>query len=671
LKYFITYIPFVFLIFIPRVNALTAETPLVVPTLEQLLNTEVQIASRHDESWQTTEAAVFVLTHDDIVRSGAGTIPDCLRLVPGLDVAQINSNTWAVSARGFADRFSNNLLVMVDGRAIYNHLFGGVFWDVQDLLLEDIDRIEVIRGPGAVMWGSNAVNGVINIVTRSARQTQGLHILVGGGNSEKADLSFRWGGALGPSSWVRAWGQYFERGATKLSRDGQDASDGWQARRGGFRMDGESPSGSEWMLQGQGSNENQGGIYGSFTLEAPWTRMVVDNTSLEEGSLQFQWHSPKGEAWEWGWGAYGEKSRRIGYLANGNWTTGDISANLLHPLGKEFTLSGGMETRFIGDHMENSCVQWSDNRIRLWRASLFLQGEKGFEDGLFNLTVGSKLEYGGGDHDDWLGEPDVRLGWKPSDKLFAWGAWSIADRIPSRGENGGAFDFSAFPETDPGTGMTLPVLTRVENDSPLEAVKLRAVDFGVRYAPNQDWSFSSSLFLYSYQDPIITTLKDPVVMTDDAAKPYILQVLTAANGGSVAVWGDETWAMYRPSPRIRLKGWISYFREHYVYPAGTHSGVSGGQTPRWQGNLETYWEPFSALSFDLDWRYVDPLAGSLVPAYQTLDARAAWRPHKDWEVAVVGRNLFAKQHMEFVTPYLPLVSSTVGRSFFISFSRGW
>jgi iron complex outermembrane receptor protein len=654
---------------IAATNSFAADETPVIPSLEQLVNTDVQIASRHDESWRTTAAAVYVLTHEDIVRSGARTIPDCLRLVPGLDVAQINSNTWAVSARGFEDRFSNSLLVMVDGRVVYNHLFGGVFWDVQDILMEDIDRIEVVRGPGAVMWGSNAVNGVINIVTRSSRQTQGLHLLAGGGTSEKADLSFRWGGALDSTDWIRAWGQYFERDATKILGGDQGASDEWQARRGGFRMDGEGFSGSNWMLQGQGSNDKLGGTYVVPSLEAPWTTTALDDTHVEEGSLQFQWHSPKGGDWEWGLGTYSEKNQRMGYLFKGDWMTSDVSANVMHPMGKEFNLSGGLETRYIQDSMEDSFVQWADEKEHYWRTSLYLQGEKGFADGLFNLTAGSKMEYAG--HNDWLGEPDVRLGWKPNDRWFAWGSWSIASRIPSRGESDGAFDYSSLPVAEPGMGVTLPLWVRVENNASLETVKLQAVDWGVRYLPNEKWTFSTSLYLYSYQDPIITKLNTPVLVMDDPSNPYILQSLSTSNGGSVAVWGDETWAAYQPSHQVRLRGWVSYFREHYEYPVGASSGVSGGQTPRWQGNFETYWEPSAALSFNADWRYVDPLRDLNVPAYQTLDARAAWRPCKNWEVALVGRNLFTKRHMEFVTPYLPLASSTVDRSFFIDVCRGW
>jgi len=668
LKFYVT-IVLALVYSIPTANLFAADEPLVVPSLEQLLNTEVQIASKRAEPWQTTEAAVFVLTHDDIVRSGARTIPDCLRLVPGLDVAQINSNTWAVSARGYEDRFSNNLLVMVDGRVVYNHLFDGVFWDVQDLLLEDVDRIEVIRGPGAAMWGANAVNGVINILTRSSKQTQGLYLSAGFGNSEKADLSVRWGEAMGPRTWARAWGQYFKRGATTILDTDLDAADRWQYRRGGFRFDGERASGAQWMFEGQGSKGNLGEIQVVPTLEDPWVRQAQDVTSVEEGSLQFQWHSPKDLAWGWNTSAYGEQNSRAGYLMDGRWSNCDVSADVQHQAGRELNLTGGLEGRYTEDRLHASYTQMAPDHLRQGRLSLFVQGDQGFKDGLFNVTAGSKLEFTG--EGRWMAEPNVRVGWKPAEEWFSWGSFSVADRIPSRGESGVQFDYAAFPVADPSLGVTLPMLVQTRGSSGLDPIKLYAIDFGSRYVPQEDWVLSLSLFGYSYQDPLVLQPSVPTVALDGSGQSYLLQQLQVANGGAVTTWGCETWASYKPASNIRVRGWVSYYREHYVYPAWAGSGVSGGQTPRWQASLESYWDPTSRVSLNAAWRYVDPLPNLQVPAYQTMDVRVAWRPWKSWELAATGRNLFAAKHVEFVSPYINVVTSTVDRSYLFSLSRGW
>jgi len=630
------------------------------------MNTEVQIASKHGESWQTTEAAVFVLTHDDIVRSGARTIPDCLRLVPGLDVAQINSSTWAISARGLEDRFANSLLVMVDGRVVYNHIFGGVYWDVQDLLLDDVDRIEVIRGPGAVMWGSNAVNGVINILTRSAKQTTGLRVSSAFGTFEKADLAFRWGEPVGHAVWSRAWGQYFKRGSTNILNSDLDAGDRWQYRRGGFRFDGERPSGSAWMFQGQGSHGNLGDIQSVPSVVSPWAQSVYDDTFVDEGSLQFQWHSPKGRAWECNASAYGEQSRRSGYLLKGSWNTCDVSADVLNRMGRELELTGGLEGRYTTDQLQNAYAQWFQDHRELGRLSLFSQASQGFRDGLFNVTVGSKLEFA--DEGEWLAEPNIRVGWKPSDDWFAWGSFSIADRVPSRGEIDAALDLGTTP---PGAGVSDPTLFQMVGTSNLNPIVLHAVDLGTRFKPHEGWVLSLTLYGYSYRDMILTRPGEKTLVLDGSGGSYYLQDLQTASGGSATLWGAETWASYQAASNVRFRGWASYFRENYFYPAGTSRGVSSGQTPRWQGSFESYWDPVPKVSLNAAWRYVDPLRSISVPAYQTMDVRVAWHPWNTWEIAATGRNIFASKHLEYVSPYINVLTSTVDRSYLLSLSRGW
>jgi iron complex outermembrane receptor protein len=220
-------------------------------SLEQLTNVQVSSVSRHDEPLFDTPAAVFVITHDDIRRSGATSIPEVLRMVPGVEVAQIDANKWAVSARGFNNRFANKMLVMIDNRTVYNQLYSGVFWDQTDVLLEDVERIEIVRGPGATLWGANAVNGVINIVTRTASQSQGTDLVAEAGRIDQQTAA-RYGGHLSDSAAFRIYGKYLHRNALETA-DGQSAGDTAHIERAGFRLD--------WTLPARNALSFQGDLY--------------------------------------------------------------------------------------------------------------------------------------------------------------------------------------------------------------------------------------------------------------------------------------------------------------------------------------------------------------------------------------------------------------------------
>jgi iron complex outermembrane receptor protein len=205
-------------------------------SLEELMDIEVTSVSKKEQQLSRAAAAIYVITQEDIRRSGASSIPEALRMVPGVQVARVNANWWAISARGFNGLAANKLLVLVDGRSVYSPVFSGVYWEVQDTLLEDIDRIEVIRGPGATMWGANAVNGVINIITKAAGQTQGGLVTVGGGNEERGFGGLRYGGPLGPNAHYRGHAKYFQRNHS-FQEAGQGGVNDWGLLRGGFRMD--------------------------------------------------------------------------------------------------------------------------------------------------------------------------------------------------------------------------------------------------------------------------------------------------------------------------------------------------------------------------------------------------------------------------------------------------
>jgi len=629
-------------------------------SLEQLMQVDVSIASHNDEAWTKTPGAVFVLTHDEIIRSGARSIPEALRLVPGLIVAQISSNTWSVASRGFQDRFSNSLLVMVDGRVIYSHLFGGVFWDQQDLLVEDVDRIEVIRGPGSSIWGSNAVSGVINIITRSAKKTLGFHTSVGSGTDNKADLAIEWGEALGKSSWIKGWGQYFKGEPTTQVGEASDAADGWQYRRGGVRADGERPSGAAWTFQAQGSQGVVGDDLYYPVLSPPGSVAVPGNTRVEDGSLQFGWKSPKDQDWVWAASAYGQTNQRKGDLLNGSWRTGDLSLDVIHNVGESLQVIGGLEGRVNSDDLFSSRVSWDEQSESTKRLSGYLQAEQDLWDKLVTVTAGSKLEYDA--KTTWLMEPTLRLGLSPSEHWFGWAALSRSDRILSRAEEDVRFDYKALQDI-------LPVMIKVAGTDGLAPIIMGSAEMGIRWMPNPKWASAFTVYDDHYRNLLGLTVGDPVLVMDPI--PHLEITNQTVSGGGAHLWGGETWAQWQPTGSLRLKGWASYYREVAEIDPNTGSGYSLGQTPRWQASFQASWDPTCRLKLDASWRYVDPLTANLVPAYQTMDARVAWHPMGAWEIAVTGRNLFAPRHVEFITDFLAPVTSEISRSYFLNLSWGW
>jgi len=246
-------------------------------SMEDLMNMQVTSVSKRTQKVADAAAAVFVITQDDIRRSGATSIPEALRLAPGIEVARIDENKWAIASRGFNGRFDNKLLVLIDGRSVYTPLFSGVYWNVQDVLLEDVDRIEVIRGPGATLWGANAVNGVINIITKKAKDTQSALVSTGAGTEERASGSARYGSTIGNTAF-RVYGKYFNWGPSQYP-SGMTAHDGWDALRGGFRAD--------WAPAGPNSLTVQGDIYQSKygeTLTVPSLSAPYSSTFPNQGN---------------------------------------------------------------------------------------------------------------------------------------------------------------------------------------------------------------------------------------------------------------------------------------------------------------------------------------------------------------------------------------------------
>jgi iron complex outermembrane receptor protein len=400
-------------------------------SIEDLMKIEITSVSKKAQKISDAAAAIFVITQEDIRRSGVTSIPEALRMAPGVEVARIDANKWAISARGFNSRFANKLLVLMDGRSVYSPLFSGVWWDVQDTMMEDIDRIEVIRGPGATLWGANAVNGVINIITKKAGDTLGGLVTAGGGTEEKGFGALRYGLKPAEDSDFRAYAKYFNRDRSVTST-GADAGDEWDAFRAGFRLDHETSARNNFTLQGDYYTGNAGTTYDVASITLPYLNTFQKKSESAGGNIIGRWNHTFENDSEFSLQAYYDRSDRKDLFAAGVVDTADVDLQYRFKWfgGQEFVLGTGY--RFTRDNIAN------DNELRTADPasrsesllSAFIQDDITLIDNRLHWVIGSKFEHNG--YTGFEVQPNTRLIWTPSTTQSVWGAISRSVRTPSR-----------------------------------------------------------------------------------------------------------------------------------------------------------------------------------------------------------------------------------------------
>ena len=598
-------------------------------SLEQLSNLTVTSVSKAPEALSEAPAAVYVITHDDIVRSGVTSLPEALRLAPNLDVRQLTSSDYVVSARGFsgapeAQNFSNKMLILIDGRSIYSPLFSGVYLDASDVLLRDVDRIEVISGPGGALWGANAVNGIINIITRSAQETTGTHASVGAGNLTQ-QVEAQYGGNIGDSAAVRVYARADRRGAMQLA-DGSSAHDNWQKTVAGFRADWSRAS-DALLLEGDAYRalENQPGPGEADQLVAG-------------GDVLGRWVHDSGRSRLQLQGYFDESERRqpiggAGFVLR----TYDLSLQQNLSLGAAGQLVWGGGERVNQYAISNTpTLAFEPPRRALTLGNLF--GRETFspvED--LKLIAGAKLE------DDpfagWQFLPSARLAWTPHDDLLLWAAASRSVRSPT-----------PF-ETDV-TEKIGPVLALEGNDAfRPEAVK--AYEIGYRGTPAPAVTLSLSAF-YNVYDDLRTVETSPVTG---------LFPLTWGNLMHGDTYGVEGWANWQVTDWWRLSPGFRTLVKHLRFAPGA-SGILGtaqaGDDPRGQFQLTSSMTLPERLDLDATLRHVGALPDPQLPAYWELSARLGWRATDRLEVSLSGSNLLHARHLELPLPY----GEYIGRSVF-------
>ena len=630
-------------------------------SIQELMNDRVTLASRSGQRLADTPAAVHILTQKDIRRSGATSIPELLRLVPGLQVARIDANKWAISSRGFNERFANKLLVLIDGRSVYQPSFSGVYWEEQDVILEDVERIEVIRGPGATLWGANAVNGIINVVTKEAAATQGGLISSVVGIEDRAIVSLRYGGDMGPDRHYRTYAKYTNREST-TDTTGRDAGDGWSTMRAGGRLDWDKDESTSVRVEGElllGNLTNQLQLP---ILEAPFFQRQKDDIDVVAGHLQGRWTRTTTDLGTWTSQVFYSYHDRQEFIAQNTQT---LDFDLQHDWRRGIHhLVWGGGYRASRDQIGTSLALSVAERSRIVdRLSFFAQDDVALVPERFHFIIGSKIE-----HDEFTGtevQPNARLRWTPSSSQTYWGAVSRAVRTPSRGEIDirGILPNSSIQQALLPEGVTAGFASFTGN-SQMQAENLVAYEVGGRFSVGDGLLIDLTAFVNSYDDLRSLALRSAFVDSSGATSILFLPIVFQ-NDVEGTTKGFEAVVDAQVLDAVGIQAHYSYLDIDLKDPSGKAFGVDldAGSSPHHQFLLKAAFDPTSKFSLDVTVRYVDDLSAFSVQDYTEADVRAAYRLTQDLEVELLGRNLLNSRHEEFFAPSLFMVPAEVERDF--------
>ena len=624
-------------------TAAPQKTPaeLTALSLESLLNIEVTSVSRREQRLSQSASAVYVITAEDIRRSGATTIPDALRLAPGLQVMQADGAKWSISIRGLAGQLANKLLVMIDGRSVYSPIFAGTYWEANDVLLEDIDRIEVIRGPGATMWGSNAVNGVINIITKHTRETQGGFIITGGGNQEGSFTSTRFGGQAGPGRHYRIYSKYNSRSGLLLP-SGQRANDNWYKLQGGFRMDWAIGQRDELLFSGD-AYEGHGGELGKVPEpQPPFERLVPFRTSASGANLLARWTRRHSERSLTQFQAYFDRNLRDDLLARDTGVTlGEAEAQHQHDFSSHRFMFG------VGYRIsrDSTPTEWHSRFVvperTLQRLNVFVQDEIVLVPGRLLLTAGSKFE--NNTFTGWVIQPSASLLWNITDQDTFWLSASRAGRSPSRVDRELDFTSSYIP----GPQGSLLVAQALGNDA-FHTEYLNAFEAGYRFSPAPRVSLDLTAFYNTYRG--LSALLESAPIFVGGVPPTTVLPLVFTNLLDTDVYGGELAILWNPIAAGSLRTSYSFLR-------GGFDDLTTTMGPAHQFQATWRWNLPGSIEWDSGYSFASGFG--VIRAYHGFQSRVGWRPSPRWELSVAGRNLLDNQRLEIPTRFA--IPNEVGR----------
>ncbi|HUL09996.1 MAG TPA: TonB-dependent receptor [Candidatus Acidoferrum sp.] len=629
------------------------------------MNLRVTSTARRPQTVAESAAAIFVITQEDIRRSGVTSIPEALRMVPGVEVARIDGNKWAISARGFNGRFANKLQVMIDGRSVYTPLFSGVLWDVQDTVLEDIDRIEVVRGPGASLWGANAVNGVINIVTKRARDTQGTLLVAGGGTEEQGFSTVRYGGKFNDDTYYRAYAKYFNRDSQEFIGGG-DAADDWQVGRTGFRMDWEPEGPDGLTVQGDFYRGVVGTTGRTFSLAFPFSQTVNTDDDVFGGNLLGRWTHRFADGSDMQLQVYYDlvAGDELGISLDEH--TFDVDFQHHFQPNDRNDIVWGMGYRLNAAQFDgNFTVSFSDENRTDHLASAFFQDDITLVQDRLRLTLGSKFEYN--TYTGFEIQPTARLLFTPDDRQSIWLAASRATRTPSQAEDSIILNSVAppFSTTPP---LPVPLQLSVLGNPNQDSEDVLAFELGYRVRPDENFAVDIATF-YNIYDHLATVEPQPGFGLVPCPTPpfFVCAVGTSRfdNLGSAQTYGVEVGADIRPAPWWQIHPAYTFLMMDLDRDAGSADPLieqTDGRNPRHQVSVRSQFNLADDWDFDIWGRYVSSLPERGVDSYFTFDARLAWRPTDGVELSIVGQNLMAGHHLESTPELVDTTPTEVERS---------
>ena len=585
-------------------------------SLEELMDIEVMSVSKRPEKLTEVASAIQVITQKDIRNAGVKTLPEALRLAPNLQVAQINSSQWAISARGFNNALANKLLVLIDGRTVYTPLYAGVFWDVQNLLLEDVDRIEVISGPGGTLWGANAVNGVINIITKNAKDTKGLFVEGAIGTSLPGLGSLRYGGKLAKNLSYRVYGTGFKMGNT-TDTNGVKADDQWPIIQGGVQLDWDVSRNDKLSLQQNTYYDKPNPDGGDTSIVARGDNITARwDHSVPSGKSGFQLQLYYDHTW-----------RDFGNNFTENLKTYDIDWQNRYQVGQKHVLTYGLNFRMMDHKVTNlKLFAFLPEFKRLYRYSTFVQYEMMLIRERLRFTIGSKVE-----HNNYTGleyQPNARLTWTPAKNQTVWTAVSRAVRTPARIDR----DFFLY---------LAPNFAFISGNNGFVSENMLAYELGWRLQPWENLSFSLATFYNVY---------DNIRSVEPGPPPFNLPI-TFGNGVKGKTYGVELSATYQLTSWWNLRGGYTFLKKDLSVKSGSkdmNKGSAESNDPQHQFLIQSAVDISGRVQLGTVIRYVDKLPKPRVRSYMGLDLRAAWNLSKTIELSIVGQDLLDNRHLEFI-----------------------
>ena len=612
--------------------------------LAQLMQVTITSVSKKSQHLADAAAAVYVISNEDIRRSGVMSIPEALAMAPGIQVARISASKWSISSRGFGGYTSNKLLVLIDGRSVYTPAYSGTFWDMQNTLLEDVDRIEVIRGPGGTIWGANAVNGVINIITKKAQDTEGKLVRVRGGLEAQAGLAARVGGKIGSSGSGRLYVTADDRDSNILADTDEDANDGWRNIQSGFRADGQQGDRNEWNLQGDiYKNDGDQISYPYWVDGPPYLTANRDGFEAKGGNIIGSWQHRLVGGDLLTCKSYFDNNHRQEPYYDLSFNTVDLDLQYETTVGSRHSLMMGSGFRQIdGTFVDTYQVTIPDQINNLYSA--FLQDEIQLISQRLWLTLGSKYE-----HNDFTGselQPSARLLWKPDQAHSLWTAIARAVRTPSLVERTGSLTVAAYP-TPLGTKKYT-----LNGTADFDSETLIAYEAGYRWQARANLSFDLAGYFNDYDK-----IYDMAYSTDPARTVMEFANVRQGTGQGVelaASWQATSWLSL-----LATYTWqeLDLTSELSVVGQEEQQDVAEAASPKHQASIR------SAIDFASNWqwncwlRYVDDIAGldSIsqktfvpVPSYFLFDTNLIWKPTNNLEVMLAGQNLLNSSQLQYV-----------------------